>query len=347
MKNRHICSTLTLLLLACTTDRPTPRGDAPVDSTTLATKASGSKSVNQARSRGKEKSARERPADGADTVITDPIPIETADSAGPFAVNGRYFTVVWERAGSGADEYVRTVRIRDENGVIHHEEQPAGAEGVTSSERASAITARALRGESGQGLALYYKQTTRANDAPHLRIFALRGGRLAPLGPQLAVDGAFSGLLPSSREPHVLFLLPDDHLDVEVWQGQFAIHVPYRVRFSCASSQRACVQPSIRRGDIVPGLSILRVRAPLREITSESTITMFDAPEGPGPTRIVIKPSSEVSVLEAAADVFTETVGDITSIRTRREWLHVRVDGRAGWIHGPENFAAIGLQPAK
>jgi hypothetical protein len=261
-------------------------------------------------------------------------------------VGSRYFTVLLHREKFGGEEHVRLLQLRDETGVVHYEESFDPPMRDNQAVWTTTISAHALRGERGQGLVVYYQQLP---SAPHtglsLRIFALQGSRLEPLAPLLSVHGTFAELL-ASRESGVLFLLPGERLDVEVWTGYFGITVPFRVRLAGCTPGEQCIRPAVRRGDIVPGLSLLSVNAPHRRIITSAHVQLFDAPEGMAVARVPVSRTSEVSIIQVAADVFTEKDNGVDVIRTRREWLHVRIDGREGWIHGDESFTAIGLKAA-
>lgn len=346
MKNRYVsyCA-LTLLVSACSTDQPffRPRSEVPADSVATESKADGPRSTQSKAARSADRSAP------SDSTLAAPLslPFGRADSVGPLVVGGRYFTVLLHRERFGADEHVRFLQLRDETGVVHYEESfdPPTRDGMPA--WTTTVSAHALRGERGQGLIVYYQ---RLPSAPHsgvsLRIFSLQGSRLTPLAPSLSVYGTFGELL-ASRESDLLFLLPGEQVDVEVWTRYFGIAVPLRVRLSgCTPASEECIRPAVRRGDIVPGLSILSVNAPNRQIVASANVQLFDGPEGVALRRVPVSRRSEVTIIQVAADVFTEEENGVAVIRTRREWLHVRIDGSDGWIHGDESFAAIGLKAA-
>lgn len=350
MKNQYVvCCALTLLVTACSTDQSffRPRSEAPADS--VATPSTPSKASGPRAKESKTSVAAAPAAESDSTPLPEllGVPFGTADSVGPLVVGGRYFTVLLHREKFGREQHVRFLQLRDETGVVHYEESfdpPMQGSGPTWT---TTVSAHALRGERGQGLVIYYQQLP---SAPHtglsLRIFALQGSRLEPLTPLISVHGTFGEFL-KSRESNVLFLLPGERLDVEVWTGYFGITVPYRVRLSgCTPGSAQCIRPAVRRGDIVPGLSLLSVNAPNRKIMASANVQLFDAPEGVAVARVPVSRESEVTIIQVAADVFTEKANGVDVIRTRREWLHVRIDGREGWIHGDESFVAIGLKAA-
>ena len=346
MKNPYIiCGALTLLVSACSTDQPffRPSSEAPADSVATPSKASGATA----------RKSKGSPAKAAAQPDTTPlpellgIPFGTADSVGPLVVGSRYFTVLLHREKFGVDEHVRLLQLRDETGVVHFEESFDPPMRQNEPAWTTTVSAHALRGERGHGLVVYYQQLP---SAPHsglnLRIFSLQGTRLTPLAAPLSVHGSFGELL-QSRESGVLFLLPGEQLDVEVWTGYFGIKVPFRVRLAgCMPARDDCIRPAVRRGDIVPGLSILSVNAPNRQIMASANVQLFDGPEGVALRRVPVSRRSDVTIIQVAADVFTENENGVAVIRTRREWLHVRIDGSEGWIHGPESFTAIGLKAA-
>ena len=76
-------------------------------------------------------------------------------------------------------------------------------------------------------------------------------------------------------------------------------------------------------------------------------IRLFPEPdEGFTPEHVVIQPASRIEYLEAEADVKWEADATAISFGVRDPgmvWLHIRVDGREGWIFSEEDLRAVGL----
>lgn len=78
-------------------------------------------------------------------------------------------------------------------------------------------------------------------------------------------------------------------------------------------------------------------------IDTTVTIEMFATPVRAEPQRITIVPGTTIDIIDGAARVFFDTGFELG---TENDWLHLRVNGRSGWITGRESFRAIGLPEA-
>jgi hypothetical protein len=337
--SRIACCGLSLLVTACFLGGQSagPRNAGPADSTVAKPGAKAAPDPDRATTE-----VAKIAAISTDT-LTDGAVRRSSESVGPFVVDGEKFTVALQNEYYGRRQHVRSVQIRDERGVVHHEQRFEPKLRGNQPEWTMTINAYALRGDAGEGLLIYYKyQPSAPMSGVTIQIFALDEDELEPIAPPLSVYGSFAELQKSS-DPRLLFLLPADRLDVEVWQGYFGIVIPFRVRLT-GCTRGTCIRPASRRGDIVPGLSILNVTTHAREITADTSVVLFDGPEGRLTARVPVRRTSRVTIIEGAADVFIEPQGDVNIIRTRREWLHVRINGRQGWISGAESYTAIGLK---
>jgi hypothetical protein len=69
-----------------------------------------------------------------------------------------------------------------------------------------------------------------------------------------------------------------------------------------------------------------------------------EADEGMGiAEHIVIQKESKVEVLGSKAITTWNQQGELVQPVFSGIWLHVRIDGRDGWIHSEEDFGAVGL----
>jgi hypothetical protein len=57
----------------------------------------------------------------------------------------------------------------------------------------------------------------------------------------------------------------------------------------------------------------------------------------------VVQKDSKVEILGARAITTWNENAELIQPVFVDTWLHVRIDDRAGWVHGEENFAAVGL----
>ena len=58
---------------------------------------------------------------------------------------------------------------------------------------------------------------------------------------------------------------------------------------------------------------------------------------------VVIQKDSKVEILGSRAITNWDESEDLIQPNFLDVWLHVSIDGQQGWVHGEEDFAAIGL----
>jgi hypothetical protein len=73
------------------------------------------------------------------------------------------------------------------------------------------------------------------------------------------------------------------------------------------------------------------------KIDTTVTIEMFATPARAEPQRITIVPGTTIDIIDGAARVFFDNGFELG---TENDWLHLRVNGRSGWITGRESFRA-------
>jgi hypothetical protein len=61
------------------------------------------------------------------------------------------------------------------------------------------------------------------------------------------------------------------------------------------------------------------------------------------PDHVVIQKDSKVEILGSSAIIVWNKNGELIQPLFSDLWLHVGIDNRTGWIHGEEDFAAVGL----
>src|SRR5258708_23193092 len=61
------------------------------------------------------------------------------------------------------------------------------------------------------------------------------------------------------------------------------------------------------------------------------------------PEHVVMQKDSTIEILGSRAMTTWKENGQLLQPAFADIWLHVRIDDRAGWIHGEEDFSAIGL----
>jgi hypothetical protein len=263
---------------------------------------------------------------------------------GPFLFGDVAFTVVLGVLTHAGAETVRELRIVDGAGSVHFEETfdaPATLEHGFA--RTLGVSAVRVSGMTGAALLIARSSLPSAPlTGETQQPFGVRDGRLQPLTPPLSYHGELAA--PATGGDSVT--LPDgDLLVLELWRYHFGVTLPLRLDLACVPGADTCIQPAPRRLVAQPEFGALDVTTELRAPAGGEFITLYSVPGDETGSRVPVHLDSAVQVLEAAARI-TMRSGDVLDVVIRDEHLRVRVDGREGWIRGPEAFEAIGLPAA-
>jgi len=274
---------------------------------------------------------------------------------GPFLLAGREFTVVlhYKRSphggGLGSRALVSLV-IRDAAGTVHYKESFSYAvERGTFTEMCSA-TVSLLRGSNGTGLLV---DSGCLPSAPLAggpwRILGVVGGKLVPFGKPLVTGGELGEFVPGAiyRTGNQTLVLADV-LRLRVWTGYFFVSVPVRIDWrggTLALGQRCMYQTG--RGLAEEGCEVPVDGAQVAQRDQEMTfVRMFrESNERSGPpAHVVVKMNSTVEVIAGKVAIIWDEGPEAVSISVGDDvWVKVRIDGREGWIHTPEDLNAVGL----
>jgi hypothetical protein len=140
-----------------------------------------------------------------------------------------------------------------------------------------------------------------------------------------------------------------DMIDIRAWTGYFYVFVPLRVDWNhggLAQGQR-CME--MIGGGLKEVGCDMRVEAVRKPLTDEFTFARLfaEADENMGTAEhVVVQNDSKVEILGARAITTWNENGELTQPMITNVWLHARIDDRAGWIHGEEDFSALGLPAA-
>jgi hypothetical protein len=309
---------------------------------------------------GEEEAARP-PQDGSEAVH----PAASRDSAqelqdiedrqGPFSLAGRDFTVVlhYKRSprGGGLDSRALvSLDIRDAAGAVQYQESfPYAVEDGTFSETCSADV-RLLRGSNGTGLLI---ESGCLPSAPLAggpwRIVGVVRGKLVPFGKPLVTEGKLGEFVPGAinRAGNLTLILPDV-LSLRVWTGYFFVSVPVRIDWregKLALGQRCMYQTG--RGFAEGGCEVpvdeARVTRMQQEMTFVRLFRESNERSGP-PAHVVVKIDSKVEVVAGKVAIIWDEGPEAVSISVGEDvWVKVRIDGKEGWIHTPEDLNAVGL----
>jgi hypothetical protein len=280
---------------------------------------------------------------------------DVEERQGPFSLAGQNFTVVlhYKRSphGGGLDsQALVSLVIRDAAGTVQYQEPFSyELEGGTFTEACSADVSL-LRGSNGTGLLV---ESGCLPSAPLAggpwRILGVVRGRLVPFGKPLVAEGEWDEFVPGAvtRTANLTQILPDT-FRLRVWTGYFFVPVPVRVDWRegrLAPEQRCMYQTGrgfAEEGCEVPvdGARIIRRE---QELTFVRMFRESNERSGP-PAHIVVKMDSTVEVIAGKVAIVWDEGPEAVSISVGEDvWVKVRIDGREGWIHTPEDLNALGL----
>jgi hypothetical protein len=276
--------------------------------------------------------------------VETPAPTEETRELGPFTVDDVRYTVVLSLLQHEGAETVQRLSIVDDSGRVHFEElrEPAVA-AQHGFESTLSIRAATLDGATGSGLLLIRKHTPTAPlTGVTYQVFGKRDDQLQPLSAPLSWYGEHP-LQDTSQS--VVRLDDGDILMLDLWRFHFGVTLPLHLNLGCAPGAEGCLRPSATPSPDAPEFGLLDVAAEPGEPQARSYITLLASPGVETGARIPVHADSRIQVLQAAARVSLRA-GATVDVIVRDEHLRIRIDGREGWIRGPEDFEAIGLQSA-
>ena len=137
-----------------------------------------------------------------------------------------------------------------------------------------------------------------------------------------------------------------DVIDVHAWTGNFYVLVPLRVDWNHGGLSEGQRCMGMVAGGMKEEGCDMQVEAHRKITSAEYGFARLysEADEGMGIAQhIVIQKESKVEVLGSRAITRWNQQGEFIQPVFSDVWLHVRIDSRDGWIHGEEDFAAVGL----
>jgi hypothetical protein len=283
--------------------------------------------------------------------------------AGPFAIGGENYTVVFlkKRLSIASDparaETLASLEIRNAAGAVFYHKDFSYALDQDHFQRNVSASAQLLSGKTGAGLLIRYLDRDAAPPAgapqasESWQLFPLVNGKLARLGKPAVIGepsagAALTGVMIRAPNGTVSVINPPDLIDLRAWAGSFYVLVPLRVDWghgSLGEGQR-CIE--MFAGRLENTGCEMRIEAARKQITEEYAFVrlLAEARENPeNAEHVVLQKNSRVELLGASAITRWEEKGELIQPAFSDVWLHVRIDDRTGWIHGEDDFAAIGL----
>jgi hypothetical protein len=302
--------------------------------------------------------APQQPSTGVDTRVED-VELRT----GPFAIAGQNYTVVLHEkrlAGVSDPALAQTLAgldIADAGGNFAYRKVFSFAIEQGRFSRILTASVEPAAGKTGAGLVIHYRepatpsQNGAAQVAESWQVFGLVNGKLAPLGKPTPIGGGttggpYMGVVMKAVNGSVSVISQPDTFELRAWTGYFYVIVPLRVDWShggLAEGQR-CVE--MFGGRLLDVGCDMRVEAARKPPSDEFTFARLfvEAKENFGSAEhVVIGKDSKVEILGSSAITTWNENGDLIQPVFSDLWLHMRFDDRTGWIHGQEDFAAVGL----
>ncbi len=195
-------------------------------------------------------------------------------------------------------------------------------------------TAYEVRGESGAAIVIeaYYIHEGKcpANASGWMIALLKHGATLRLAGPEIRFHGQIEHFPGPPLGPRQLVGIGKGIMRTREWTGHYSFIRSYRADFSAPS-----ILPTCTKDCTFP------VVAQAQPLSRGRTCRLHTTPLG-SVEEILVQADSRVEYLDAY-------VGDPAGYdRTsddgvRRPWLHVRLNGREGWVTDPADLAAIGL----
>ena len=273
---------------------------------------------------------------------------------GPFAMGGGDYTVVLrEKRRTGASPSdpdavaLESLEIRDPSGTILHHERFDYSVDDAGFESWCSASVQLLKGSMNSAILIDAGCLPSAPESGGTgQIFGVWNGKFMQLGRPFTAQGQMIRFVPGpvTKIGEATSFQPDV-LELRVWTGNFHVTVPMTLNWM----QGQLVAPrcfeqtgeGLREGTCELHVEVERTPAE-DELTFVRLFTEADERFGI-PRHVVVRRDSKVEFLGARVRV-VPSLGTSLEIGIADDpWLHVRIDGREGWLHTQEDFSAIGV----
>ena len=268
---------------------------------------------------------------------------------GPLTVDGRpySFEVQRDTGDSKGQLAARRVRVFDGTRRLVYDENLFLRSDSTSSESWIEFTPSVLEDASGRARGFTYSYAwfpSAPGAGAAFSVVAPRGDSLVVLTPSVIGYYGSVSALPAGNSPQSRRLLAGNRMVIESSNGWFDSLINLRIDFDCVPQSTNCVRIDMR--DSVAGLARFAVKfAPRVKSDTLVTLEVYSSPHSATVERIAIPPGQEAEILGGASKVYFERTPGLF-LSADDQWLEIRINGKRGWITGPQAFQAIGLQQA-
>jgi hypothetical protein len=287
-----------------------------------------------------------RPSDSA-SVSQQSSDTGSVTRFGPFVIDGRSYTFQVER-DTGAQkprEAARRVQGFDSTGRVVYDENLFLRRDSTGSEDWLQFTPILIEDASGlpRGFKFSYEwYPTAPSSGEVFDLVAPHGDSLVVLTPSdVGYYGSLGALQPGAT-PGSLKLDPGNRIVIESGRGWFDAFINLRVNLGCVPKSADCLRLDLP--DSIAGLARFAVRpSPRQSADTMVAVDVYSAPHGSSVDRIAIPPGQQAEILGGAGKIYFDRTPALY-LSADDEWLEIKINGKRGWITGPEAFRAIGLQ---
>lgn len=238
-------------------------------------------------------------------------------SFGPFILGDRSFQ---------ATVSAESIRITDTGGAVQFERKlPEGA---------TADVVR-LAGRNGAGLLVTYEMKGSTPPARSWEVLGVVEGQLKSFGLPILPDGGLAAEAPGWDAA-----LRVDVLNFRVSAGNFFAIVPVEINWEFGGLRLAYILVKKCR---------MAVEAARKPVEGATTVRLFPGTdeEAGEPASVQVRKDSVVELLWSEGRVIWEEFDDHVALGVAEDiWLRVRIDGKEGYLHSPEDFEAVGLPEA-
>jgi hypothetical protein len=154
------------------------------------------------------------------------------------------------------------------------------------------------------------------------------------------------GVMTRAANDTVSVISQPDMIEVRAWTGSFYVYIPLRVDWNHGGVEQGQRCMEMIGGGLQEVGCDMRVAAVRKPPAGEfSFVRLFaEAHKNMGvPDHVVIQRDSKVEILGSRAIIVWTNNGELIQPHFSDLWLHVGIDNRTGWIHGEDDFAAVGL----
>lgn len=320
-----------------------------------------------------QESSGQQPNSGLPNApIENPRLADPEQHLGPFSIGGQNFAVVLheKRMPAARDprfaQTLEAIEIRDDKETLLYQKTFRFGVEAEKFERSVTASAKLLSGKYFTGLVItYHLKLSTGEEAEAWQVFGHQDGRFKAQDARFRVfDKPLRTDYPMGDPPAEMKIITADGVitkpmvpegetfEFRVWSGNFYVMLPVGVNF--ASGKLGPARRCCGTGGAKPGMHEIgcdmQFEAEPKPPDAEMTFLRVYRGEEPDQGEVlhlVLNKNSKVQILKASVYIDWGLPGDdLMQVAFRELWLKVRIDGdeqKEGWIHGEEDFAAIGL----